>query len=121
MGHFQARGVGPQRVVNPSAEQRCFHGPMPGMGLRRRPLAQGRALRHQAALFDHRPVGGLDAEVDVFLVDVESDIVRDVHWVLLVELSESALISWSRHSSFQENLFSWHLYIQTDGTYPKDF
>jgi len=84
MGHFQARGVGLQGVVNPSAEQRCFHGPVPGRDLLRSPVPQSCSLRQQFALFDHRAIGGLDAEVEVFLVDVESDIVRDVHWVLLV-------------------------------------
>ena len=84
MRHLQARGIGFQSVVNPCAEQRRFHGPVPGRNLLRGPVPQSCPLRQQFALFDHRAIGGLDAEVDVFLVDVESDIVRDVHWVLLV-------------------------------------
>src|ERR1051326_3256787 len=60
----------------------------------------------------------LTAKVDVFLVNVGSDIVWDVHWVLLFEDSESALLRWSRHRNPRENPSSSHLSIQTDGTNP---
>jgi hypothetical protein len=71
------------------------------------------------APFDDRPVAGLHAVTDAFLVYVESDIVTDSHWVLLSEVSEPALLSRSRHCSARENPFpSQPLYIQTDGTSP---
>jgi hypothetical protein len=50
-------------------------------------------------------------------VHIESDIVVDVHGVLLIEVSEPVLVSRSRHCSLQENPSSSQpLYIQTVGT-----
>jgi PAS domain S-box-containing protein len=54
-----------------------------------------------------------------FLVDVESDIVNNVHWVLPIEVSEPARQIRSRHCTLQENpSSSAPLYIQTDELLP---
>src|SRR5215813_1567278 len=46
----------------------------------------------------------------------ESDIVVDVHWVLLFQVSEPVVNTRSRHCSLQENPSSFRsLYIQTCG------
>src|ERR1039458_4736636 len=77
------------------------------------------AILRQAGLdlpFLHDPpVGGLHAITHAFLVYIESDIVVDVHWVLLFEVSEAALESRPRqHCTLQENPSSSEaLYIQT--------
>src|ERR1017187_161062 len=84
------------------------------------PLPQHLVRRSQLAFFEDPPVGPFHAVADAFLVDIESDIVVDVHWVLLFEVSEPAVQSRSRHCTLQENPFSSApLYIQTDGTFPR--
>src|SRR5215471_16251581 len=72
--------------------------------------------RSQRAFFHDGPVGSLHAITDTFLVYIESDIVVDVHWVLLFEVSEPVVNTRSRHCSLQENPSSFRsLYIQTCG------
>src|ERR1700739_2138081 len=117
MRHLELRSVRFQRVVNPRAEHRGFHGSLPGLSLLSCPLLQYCTLRRQSALAENLSARCLAAEIDVFLVYVESDIVSRVHWVLLYVASEPALDRRSRHSSPSENpsYFS-HLCIQTDGT-----
>src|ERR1044071_796237 len=94
---------------------------MPGVSSRSSPRPQRRTLGHEPSFFHHFAIRSFAAKVDVFLVNVESDIVWDVHWVLLLADSESALLRWSRHSSPRENPSSSHLSIQTDGTDPNFF
>src|SRR5207248_10601688 len=87
-----------------------------------RPQAQCRARRWHLAFFVNPSVSGLHAVADAFLVDIESDIVIGVHWVLLIEVSEPAPQSRSRHHNLRENPFpSQPLYIQTDAFYPALF
>ncbi len=64
---------------------------MPSVPPRAGPQTQSRTPGHQPAHFHNLAVGHLDAELDVFLVYVESDIVSDVHGVLQFEDSEPAL------------------------------
>src|SRR5215468_10463955 len=72
--------------------------------------------RSQRAFFHDGPVGSLHAITDTFLVYIESDIVVDVHWVLLFQVSEPVVNTRSRHCSLQENPSSFRsLYIQTCG------
>jgi hypothetical protein len=59
-------------------------------------------------------------------VYVQSDIVDNIHGVLLIEISEpAARNSRSQHRNLEENPSSfashlrWHLYIQTDENDPK--
>src|ERR1019366_3945985 len=116
MSHLQLRGKRFQGVVDPAAEQRRFHRPLPGFGAFARPETQDRALGRQCVLLEDGSVGGFHAVADTFLVDVESDIVVYVHWVLLSEVSEPAVMSRSRlHCTLQENPSSSEsLYIQPD-------
>src|SRR6185437_9245611 len=122
MCYLQTCSVGFQRVVNPPAEQGRFHSSVPRLPMLARPFAQHRTLRNQPPFLINFSIGSFAAEIDVFLVYVESDIVSDVHWVLLLVASESALSRRSRHSSPSENpsYFS-HLCIQTDGTFSRQF
>src|ERR1019366_875941 len=89
---------------------------MPGFRALPRPFPKHSVRRPQFALFDDRSVGNLDAVADTFLVNVESDIVIDVHWVLLIEVSEPVRKNRSRqHCTLQENPTTPYLYIQTGG------
>src|SRR3954452_5183000 len=86
---------------------------MPGLGPLLRPFPKRSVGRPHAALFDHLSVGTLDAVADAFLVNVESDIVLDVHRVLLIEVSEPVRKNRSRHCTLQGNPTTPYLYIQT--------
>src|ERR1035438_2222767 len=115
MPHFQLGRKRLQSVVYPAAEQRRFHRAAPCFPAFLGPLPQHLVRRSQLAFFEDPPVGPFHAVADAFLVDIESDIVVDVHWVLLFEVSEPAVQSRSRHCTLQENPFSSApLYIQTD-------
>src|SRR5216683_2643319 len=111
-------------VVDPGAEQRGFHGSMPGLPQAFRPAPQYRPFRLQGAFLHNLAVCGLYAIADGFLVYVQSDIVDSIHGVLLIEISEStARNSRSQQCNLEENPFSLrskpfprYLYIQTDGT-----
>src|ERR1019366_3864431 len=84
-----------------------------------RPLPQRLVRSPQFAFLDDLAVGGLDAVADAFLVNVESDIVFDVHWVLLIEVSEPVRKDRSRHYTLQGNpTAAPYLYIQTDSQFP---
>ena len=92
VSHLQLGGKRLQRVVNPATEQGRFHRPAPWLGAFPRPRSKRVVRRTQLAFLDDLAVGGLDAIADAFLVNVESDIVTDVHvWVLLFEVSEPVL------------------------------
>src|ERR1019366_1634377 len=117
--HLQLGGKGFQHVVNPTAEQRRFHRAVPGFRALLRPLPQRLVRSPQFAFLDDLAVGGLDAVADAFLVNVESDIVFDVHWVLLIEVSEPVRKDRSRHYTLQGNpTAAPYLYIQTDSQFP---
>src|ERR1017187_3595996 len=114
MPHFQLGRKRLQSVVYPAAEQRRFHRAAPCFPAFLGPLPQHLVRRSQLAFFEDPPVGPFHAVADAFLVDIESDIVVDVHWVLLFEVSEPAVQSRSRHCTLQENPSSSQaLYIQT--------
>src|SRR5215472_517944 len=115
--HFQLGRKRLQRIVDPSAQQGCFHGPVPRLRAFAGPLAQRHPPGRQLAFFHNHAIGQLHAVADAFLVDVESDIVVYVyvHWVLLSEVSEPAVESRSRYCTQQENPSpSQSLYIRTD-------
>ena len=126
MPHHQPLGIRLQCVVDPGAEECRFHGAMPGNTLRLRPIRAKRWPRSgQLALLHNSAVRSLYAITDGFLVYVQSDIVDNIHGVLLFEISEpAARNSRSQHRNLEENPSSFanhlrrHLYIQTDRTYP---
>src|ERR1700689_3407590 len=86
------------------------------------PTAQHRTLGGHRALLHNLAGCCLDAITDAFLVYVQSDIVDNIHGVLLIEISEPAAPnSRSQHRNLEENPFSFaskphsrYLYIQTD-------
>ena len=116
MRHLQLLAVGLQRVVDPAAEQGRFQRSSPGLRLRRGPLLQRPALRRNHTFFHDLAGCGLDTKTDGFLVNVESDIVRAVHGVLLVSFLSRRFLRRSQHRSRSENPSSFHLCIHTDGT-----
>src|SRR5258708_23211204 len=118
MCHLQLLAVGFQRVVDPAAEQCCFHRSPPGLRPGCGPLPQSPALRRHAAFFHDLARGGLDAETDGFFVNVESDIVKGIHRVLQVSILSRRFPRRSQHRSRSENPSSFHLCIHTDGTFP---
>src|SRR5476649_2038842 len=75
------------------------------------PFPQHLVRRPQFAFLDDLSVGGLHAVTDALLVNVESDIVFDVHWVLPFEVSEPVRKNRSRHCTLRGN--PTYLYIQT--------
>src|SRR5271155_4823392 len=126
MAHHQFLCIELQRVVDPGAEQGRFHRPRPRLPQVFRPAAKRCPRRLQLALPNDSAVCGLYAITDGFLVYVQSDIVDNIHGVLLVEISEpAARYSRSQHRNLEENPSSFprqlrrHLYIQTDETTTK--
>src|SRR5262249_26862411 len=116
MPHLQLRRKWLQRIVDPAAEQSGFHRPVPRLGALSSPLSQRLACRPQLAFLGNRSGGVFHAVADAFLVNIESDIVCNGHWVLLSVVSEPPLERRSRYCTPQENPSSFQpLYIQTDG------
>src|ERR1700685_790045 len=96
---------------------------MPANTLSLGPLVQSWPRSGQLAFLHNSAVRSLYAITDGFLVYVKSDIVDNIHGVLLFEISEpAARNSRSQHRNLEENPSSFanhlwrHLYIQTDRT-----
>jgi hypothetical protein len=80
---------------------------MPGLSPLFCPAAQHRAIRLQRAFLHNLASRGLYAKTDGFLVNVESDIMNNIHGVLLIEISElAASNSRSQQCNLEENPFS---------------
>ena len=126
MTHHQPLRIGLQGVVDPGTEQRGFHGATPRFPKAFRPASKRAAQCRQFCLPNNSAICRLYAITDGFLVYVQSDIVDNIHGVLLIEISEpAARNSRSQHSNLEENPSSFprhlqrHLYIQTDEITPE--
>src|SRR5258708_40082891 len=103
MPHLQLPGVRVQGVVDPRAEKRCLHGATPRLHLFLCPFRESSSIGRQLAFLHNLAGNRFDAVADTFLVDVESDIVNDIHGVLLYEYFEPALGSRAQDNNLWEN------------------
>jgi hypothetical protein len=81
---LQRTGKRLQCIVYPAAEQRRLHRAVPWLLAFPCPLPQHHWYGTQYAFFVDVSVGSLHAVADSLLVNIESDIVFDSHWVLLI-------------------------------------
>src|ERR1700730_3001796 len=101
-------------IVDPAREQRRFQRPHPRPRLRLGPRVQIYSPRRNRSFLQDSSILRLGTEADSLLMDVESDIVDSVHWVLLI---------WflSRPTAGLSSIFAQpsggphHLFIQTGG------
>lgn len=103
--YLQLLGIGFQRVVDPGAEQRGFHGSPPRLLSLHRPLPQSRPLSQDFAFLDNLALRRLDAETHAFLVNIESDIVNTVMGFSCMRFSSRRIIAGLDIVAFGRTLF----------------